>query len=90
MHAYACPAAGGVTHLAPSGALDVVAVARASGAVQLLDARRDVVLCELDHGSAVSCCCFCRGAGRRRFPDARREETTAGPQQPAQPDRPRL
>ena len=72
VHAYASIARGpGIAHVAASGALDVVAVARGTGRIQLLDARRDAVLFELDHGAAAAACCFCRGGEPRGAGDAR-------------------
>ena len=72
VHAYASIARGpGIAHVAASGALDVVAVARGTGRIQLLDARRDAVLFELDHGAAAAACCFCRGGAARGAGDAR-------------------
>ena len=67
IHAYASLSkkCGAVLAVEPSGALDVVAVARASGAVALVDARKDVQLFALDHGAAAAALCFCRGGEPR-------------------------
>ena len=59
--AYASEDVGGVTCLAASGALDVVAVGRTRGRVEMVDVKRDRLLFFVDHGAAATCLCFCSG-----------------------------
>jgi len=72
VHAYAAIAGKeSITHVAPSGALDIVAVSRSTGKIHILDALKDAVLFELDHGRGIAACCFCRGGEPRGAGDAR-------------------